>query len=283
MPVHTVFSVDDSLYLRWQAELLAYSHAKVGQPGPLTRLYSARSTPPPFAGQTFITEPFSPHPRTNDDYPIYNKVGALASWVTLSPPAEESLLVLDPDCIFLTPFDEPAERGRPLAQFIHYMNPRHPRHVELIKRHGYKPELVQAIGIPLLLHRDDAKELFPLWMEKTEAIRDDPMSCELAGWIADMWGYAFAAADLGLRHQLRRLCRWEIEDVADLPIIHYCYESKNAHGDWEWDKRTYQPWQPVAEPPYDTPMAGATLISLLNELAAKQTSTPRSSAADAAR
>ena len=48
--VHTVFSVDGSLYHRWQADLLAYSHRKARQPGSLTRLWSASERPTPFAG-----------------------------------------------------------------------------------------------------------------------------------------------------------------------------------------------------------------------------------------
>ena len=52
-------------------------------------------------------------------------------------------------------------------------------------------------------------EVVPLWIEKTEDIRNDPKSLELlgGGWIADMWGYTCAAAELGLRHKLRALAR----------------------------------------------------------------------------
>ena len=89
MEVHTVFSVDDSLYQRWQADLFAYSHRKVGQPGPLTRLWSGRGSPSPFAGLTFQTEPYSPHPVTGDNYPPYNKPSALAGWLEEAPPAAE--------------------------------------------------------------------------------------------------------------------------------------------------------------------------------------------------
>src|SRR5215469_5650674 len=103
MPIHTVFSVDGSLYQRWQADLLAYSHRKVNQPGPLTRLYSAWGEPPAFAGQTFQTMPYCPHPMSKDDYLPYNRIMALLTWLKQSPPSEETLLLLDPDCIFLTP------------------------------------------------------------------------------------------------------------------------------------------------------------------------------------
>jgi peptidyl serine alpha-galactosyltransferase len=266
--VHTVFSTDGSLYQRWQADLLAYSYKKVNQPGTLTRLYSASSSPPEFDGRTFQTAPYSPHPTTKDHYPPYNRIGALAEWLALSSPADETLLIVDPDFVFLTAYDEPVERGRPAAQPIGYMDPTIASNAKVLRRHGYNAESVQAIGVPLLIHPEDLRAVLPLWMEKTEAIRNDPMSRELVGWIADMWGYAFAAVQLGLRHELRDLALWQRDDQADLPFIHYCYES--AQGEWEWSKRTYRPWERVPEPPSDTPQATVALVSLLNELAERQ-------------
>ena len=58
--IRTVVSVDGSRYHRWQAELLAYSHRRVGQPGPLTRLWSAWAPPTAFPGETVWAEPYSP-------------------------------------------------------------------------------------------------------------------------------------------------------------------------------------------------------------------------------
>src|SRR3712207_457292 len=75
--VHTVFSSDGRLYQRWQADLLAYSHRKVHQPGPLTRLLSSYEQAPPFSSGTFQISPYSPHPLTGDDYAAYNKPKAI--------------------------------------------------------------------------------------------------------------------------------------------------------------------------------------------------------------
>jgi peptidyl serine alpha-galactosyltransferase len=269
--MHTVFSTDGSLYQRWQADLLAYSYRKVDQPGPLTRLYSAWNTPSTFDGQTFQTEPYSPHPTTNDDYPPYNRIGALLSWLKLSSPPEETLLILDPDCIFITAFDEAVECGRPIAQWIAHLDTSRPKNAELLKRHGFREESVQLMGIPLLIHREDLRVVLPLWMEKTEEIRNDPISRELSGWVAEMWGYVFAAAQLGLRHELRFLAHKNDEDESDkLPFIHYCHPSASARGQWQWHKWLYRAWDPVPEPPPDVPAPTVPFISLLNEFAQKQ-------------
>lgn len=268
MSVHTVFSVDGSLYHRWQADLLAYSHQKVGQPGPLTRLYSAHGRPPSFAGGTFRTEPYSPHPLSGDDYAPYNKPRALQAWLHEATPAEDVVLILDPDCVFLKPTTASVDRGAPLAQPMNYLIPT--ENPELVRRHCRQGAAVQGIGIPILIHRDDLRALVPRWLHKTEAIRDDPRSRELAGWIAEMWGYAFAAADLGLRHITQELARFQKQNRADLPIIHYCCSSQDADGHWEWDKRAYRPWKRVPDPPTATPLASVRFVGLLNEYAATQ-------------
>jgi peptidyl serine alpha-galactosyltransferase len=266
--IHTVFSVDGSVYQQWQADLLAYSHRKVGQPGPLTRLLSADGPSPRFAGRTFHTRPYCPHPATGDHYPPYNRIMALGAWLRKNPPAEEVILLLEPDCVFLAPLlpAEPVSRGHPVSHPIGYMDPV-PK-AELLQKHCSRPELVDAAGIPtVLIHRDDLMELVPLWIEKTENIRNDPKSLELidGGWIADMWGYTCAAAEIGLRHKLRPLARSQGEDQADLPIIHYCYDSSYAEHDWHWDKRTYRPWERVPDPPDEVPSVDKALIGLLNE------------------
>jgi hypothetical protein len=253
--------------MRWQADLLAYSHKKVNQPGPLTRLYSGWRIPPPFDGQTFHTIPYCPHPISGDHYPPYNRIMALLKWLRQSPPTGETILLLDPDCIFVTAYHSCSTVGSPVAQSIGYMCPTTARGAELLKRHGYKPESLQPIGIPILIHRDDLRVLLPRWQEHTEAIRNDPVSRDLASWTAEMWGYVFASAELGLRHELRELAHSQMDDRTDLPFIHYCYSSSNAQGQWEWTKRTYKPWASVTEPPNDTSQATVTLISLLNEFA----------------
>jgi hypothetical protein len=266
--IHTVFSVDGSLYQRWQADLLAYSHEKVGQPGPLTRLLSADGPPTPFAGRTFQTEPFRPHPVTGDYHLGSTRIMALKSWLQESPPTEEVVLLLDPDCVFLAPLllEEPVSRGHPISQPVWYMDPeRNQDNQEIVKKHCQNPEFVDAVGIPTLIHRDNLVELVPLWWKKTREIRNDPRSRALANWISGMWGYVSAAAELGLRHRQLELASWSSDNRADLPIVHYCYPVSDARKQWQWDKRNYRPWERVPDPPDDVPLASKALIGLLNE------------------
>jgi peptidyl serine alpha-galactosyltransferase len=266
--IHTVFSVSSSLYQRWQADLLAYSHEKVGQPGPLTRLLCSHEQPTPFACRTFRTAPYSPHPVSGDDYTAYNKPAALNAWLQEEPPSEDVLLILNPDCIFLEPLAGSVSRGSPVVQPWDLLHPT--QHRWFVEKHCSNPELVGDVGVPILIHKDDLVALAPLWLEKTEQIRSDPVSRQYVGWIAEMWGYTTAAAELGLRHTKRGMQRLQTEDRTDLPIVHYCYSSSDAKKRWTWSKRTYRPWERVPVPPDESSRASKVLIELLNEWVAMQ-------------
>lgn len=287
MRVHTVFSIENAPYQRWQAELLAFSHARAGQEGPLTCLVSGRHDLRPVLPRTFFTDSFCPHPRTRDGYSAYNKPAALGAWIREEPPDEEAVLIVDPDCVFLHPVDARVERGRPIATPIFYMdfrcgrNPvtppcaREPSAVmdwpvfhKLVARHCAQPERVQGVGIPTLIHRDDLEAIAPAWLRKTEEIREDRELRDGVGWIAEMWGYCIAAAEAGLEHELRDLGCFATEDRDDVPLVHYCYDARHPSGSWTWAKRAYRPWARVPDPPPGTPRAGVALARALNELVA---------------
>ena len=264
MTVHAVFSIDDSPYQRWQAELLAYSHRKVAQPGPLTCLLSGEAEPRPVLERIFHTRSWSFHPETGDHYPPFNRIAALIDWLRWAPPEEETVLLLDPDNVFLVPLDISVERGRPVAQPWSFPDPAD--NGELVAQHCLGPLFAQGVGIPLVIHRDDLAAVASGWLEKTEAIRNDPRSRELAGWLAEMWGYALAAAELGLTHELRETAMAPTEDRADLPIVHYFCGSESPDKSWQWNKWDYQAWERVEDPPLGVPAASVALVRLLNEL-----------------
>jgi hypothetical protein len=232
-------------------------------------LLSSYEQAPPFSGRTYQITPYSPHPLSGDDYAAYNKPAALRAWMQDDPPSEDTVLILDPDCVFLEPLTGSVSRGHPVAQLYSYLDPKGEDQVELAEKHCQNPELVDGVGIPILIHRDDLVALAPLWLKKTEEIRRDRRSRELAGWIAEMWAYVFAAAELGLNHTARELTRVTTEDAADLPIIHYCYGASDAEGNWRWDKWNYRPWERTSDPPHEVPLASKVLIGVLNEWVAR--------------
>ena len=281
--MHTVFSIGNNQYQRWQAQLLAYSHRRAQQAGPLTCLVSGLHNRDPVIDADFFTPNYFPHPVTGDRYAAYNKPAALMAWLREAPPAEETILLVDPDCIFLNALYRQAERGRPVAQSVFYMNLRQRPDLAqppagrrpalqtdwalvdaLLARYCRRPERVQGVGIPTLVHRDDLAALAPLWLAKTEMIRSDPDLRDRVGWIAEMWAYCMAAADLGLEHDERDLACFVTEDRDDVPLVHYCFDLGDGEGGWSWGKRSYRPWTRVPDPPADVPRSGQALIRVLN-------------------
>ena len=287
--MHTVFSIGNNHYQRWQARLLAYSHRRVRQPGKLTCLVSGLHNPEPVIDADFFTPNYFPHPVTGDRYAAYNKPASLMAWLREAPPDEETILLVDPDCVFLDAFQGRAGRGRPVAQPIFYMNLRErPVSVRppagrepffevdwepveaLLSKYCERPERVQGVGIPTLIHRDDLAVLAPLWLAKTERIRNDFDLRDGIGWIAEMWAYCMAAADLGLDHEERDLACFATEERDDLPLVHYCFDLRDGDGGWTWGKRSYQPWTRVPDPPADVPRSGRALIGILNTFVEEQ-------------
>ncbi|MCL7023632.1 hypothetical protein MKW94_029833, partial [Papaver nudicaule] len=66
------------------------------------------------------------------------------------------------------------------------------------------------VGGLLAMHIDDIKALAPLWLSKTEEVREDRAHWSTnytgdiygSGWISELYGYSFGAAEVGLRHKI---------------------------------------------------------------------------------
>lgn len=74
----------------------------------------------------------------------------------------------------------------------------------LAKLHTKHPELCDKVGGLLAMHIDDLRALAPMWLSKTEEVREDRAhwSTNLTGdiygkgWISEMYGYSFGAAEV---------------------------------------------------------------------------------------
>jgi hypothetical protein len=266
--INTVFSVDDSVYQRWQADLLAYSHKKVRQPGKLTRLWSSTKPPTPFEGDTVAVEPFATHPETGDYYPPYNKPTAIRQWLDRHGIEDETVLLIDPDFVFNTPITEEVEPGKPRGQRFFYVAGI--RAKQVIGRYHHSPTISQPIGVPILIHRSDLAVLLPQWISYTERIRQDKNSGSYAMAVAEMFGYVLSALENRVFHRLGDLGAFSFEDRIDLPLIHYPLPVRTPDRTRMWFKGTYRPWDvPDIDDAY--PAATKHVLSLLRELAERQT------------
>lgn len=74
----------------------------------------------------------------------------------------------------------------------------------LAKLHTEHPELCDKVGGLLAMHIDDLRALAPMWLSKTEEVREDRAhwatnitgDIYAKGWISEMYGYSFGAAEV---------------------------------------------------------------------------------------
>ncbi|QDU61187.1 hypothetical protein Pan216_20410 [Planctomycetes bacterium Pan216] len=271
--IHTVVSCEDNDYQYWQAELLAHSFFRSGMTGDLTLLVATEGAAPPthdFSAEVVTTHRASPHPETGDDYAAYNKPASLLEWFSNHRVDAEQILILDPDCIFLRPVLSQSGIGYPRADSVHYMDTTNERGSRLIQKHCRTgSQYAFPAVIPVLIEADDLRMILPRWLEATEEIRNDPESRDLAGWVAEMWGYVIAAAESGLVHLPSRFSAAPMDATTDCPIIHYCFDVDYGEGGYHWGKRTYAPWSKPEPLPREANGAARALLEILEEKAAR--------------
>ncbi|ESR60422.1 peptidyl serine alpha-galactosyltransferase [Citrus sinensis] len=215
--IHTLFSVECRNYFDWQTVGLMRSFKKAGQPGPVTRLLSCTDEDmKKYKGMhlapTMEVPSMSRHPKTGDWYPAINKPAGIVHWLKHSKDAEnvDWVVILDADMIIrgpIIPWELGAEKGRPVAALYGYLIG---CNNILAKLHTKHPELCDKVGGLLAMHIDDLRALAPLWLSKTEEVREDRAhwatnitgDIYASGWISEMYGYSFGAAEVGLRHKI---------------------------------------------------------------------------------
>ncbi|QCD93537.1 hypothetical protein DEO72_LG5g1612 [Vigna unguiculata] len=215
--IHTLFSVECQNYFDWQTVGLMNSYRKAKQPGPITRLLSCtdeekKNYKGMHLAPTFEVPSMSRHPRTGDWYPAINKPAGVVHWLKHSKDAKKVdwVVILDADMIIrgpIVPWELGAERGRPVAAYYGYLKGCDNILAQLHTKH---PELCDKVGGLLAFHIDDLRVFAPLWLSKTEEVREDRAHWATnitgdiygKGWISEMYGYSFGAAEVGLRHKI---------------------------------------------------------------------------------
>ncbi|CAJ2666070.1 unnamed protein product [Trifolium pratense] len=272
--VHTLFSVECQNYFDWQTVGLMNSYRKAKQPGPITRLLSCtdeekKNYKGMHLAPTFEVPSMSRHPITGDWYPAINKPAGVVHWLKHSKEAKnvDWVLILDADMIIrgpILPWELGAEKGRPVAAYYGYLKG---CDNILAKLHTKHPDLCDKVGGLLAFHISDLRRFAPLWLSKTEEVREDKEHWATnitgdiygKGWISEMYGYSFGAAEIGLRHKINDnlmlypgyVPREGIEPV----LLHYGLPF--SVGNWSFNKLAhhddgivYECNQLFPEPPY---------------------------------
>ncbi|KAK6928459.1 hypothetical protein RJ641_007050 [Dillenia turbinata] len=272
--IHTLFSVECRNYFDWQTVGFMHSFKKARQPGPVTRLLSCTEKEKKrYKGMdlapTLEVPSMSRHPKTGDWYPAINKPAGVVHWLKHSKDAEnvDWVVILDADMIIrgpIIPWELGAEKGTAVAAYYGYLigcdN-------ILAKLHTKHPEFCDKVGGLLAMHIDDLRALAPMWLAKTEEVREDRAhwatnitgDIYAQGWISEMYGYSFGAAEVGLRHKINddlMIYPGYIPRVGVEPILlHYGLPFKV--GNWSFsklehheDEIVYDCGRLFPEPPY---------------------------------
>ena len=239
--VHVVFSAECNHALTWQAVGLFHSHSAVGQPGNITRLLACseeqlRTYRGMDVGPTFVHHNMRfGHPTLIDEagYPSYNKPASVMFWLEQVRPTEEYIALLDTDMLLREPLDPIALGAAPgvvVSAEYSYLVGSEPQFARRFLDEHEVPLVVRCGGFHIF-HREDIRRIAPLWIEFTRRVRafahaepeayfaesflnwnrtDGLKAHELATrrnqgmWQAEMYGYIFGAARVGVSHVVRR-------------------------------------------------------------------------------
>ncbi|MCP4397979.1 MAG: hypothetical protein GY801_11875 [bacterium] len=264
---YIIYSISNSPYQEWQADLLDYSFTKVKQPGTLIRLcsedakYPKRKIPLSKAGLTICTPNFSRlTPET--DWPVMNKPGSLK--VLFKKKIfhdEDTLIFLDPDMIFVKIWAPEVKMGSAYGQkWKGYKN-------NYCQKTSIQPELCPAnedacLMYPFAITAGDMKNI----VENIEYFsRKGYLKCH--DWMADMSAFVIAMVKHKIRMETRDnigLCNnWDNKNDDAAPIMHYCQQMKNACGKKLWGKWRYQPWKLPPDPSRATNQVDREVLTML--------------------
>jgi hypothetical protein len=218
--LHTVFSTECNAYFDWQSLGLYNSWRRVGQKGKFTRLMACDASPAPgrdVVPDTHVHPNYAKHPVSGDEYSAYNKPASIDHWLKHATVTADYIIVLDADMIFRTAMTAEllgVKLGSPVSARYSYLKGTLPENYMGVKKRVPNVEKTQQVGGFTVMHRSDLTRLAPRWLYWTEQVRSDPDSWANTGdiyndngkagapWISEMYGYVFAAAEVGIHFQV---------------------------------------------------------------------------------
>ncbi|WJX65991.1 Peptidyl serine alpha-galactosyltransferase [Trifolium repens] len=199
-------------------------------------------------------------------YPAINKPAAVVHWLNHVNIDAEYIVILDADMIMrgpITPWEFKASRGHPVSTPYDYLigcdN-------ELAKLHTSHPEACDKVGGVIIMHIDDLRKFAMLWLHKTEEVRADRAHYARnitgdiyeSGWISEMYGYSFGAAELKLKHTINSEILIYPGYVPALNVKYrvFHYGLRFSVGNWSFDKADWREvdivnkcWSKFPDPP----------------------------------
>jgi hypothetical protein len=318
-PYHTLLTATGQVYQQWQCRIMYYHWKKQRDADPagkcteltgFTRLVASNGGRPDGLEKEipsyFATEYNGAELSRFHGYRVINRPYSVvqylksAAWRAV---AEEYVYIAETDHVMMHPLPNKAAEGSPMAYIFGYMGP-NPAHAKIIQKawpdgggEGWKK--VQSIGpSPVVIHKRDLEKVSKLWHETAVALKTDAAADSRLGWVIEMWGYAIAAAAVGLRHQEFRDFQVEpgalstASQLRDFEsrywVFHYTYQFEYmldgtpcqpwTIGEFSLDKRHFSdqyPTPPLPLPPPKSNVAAFWLTNAFNEAMAAIPEWPR--------
>jgi hypothetical protein len=257
---HLVISAENNPYMAWQSKLFFFSCVTRARQFPTIMVHSyGQNLHPGYveiaaAGGRVKVVPSYSVTRTGEYYVPRNTAGTLLHAADLGFPANDFLVICDPDMIFVQPPEFPRTLS---ANHYDYMNYDQEPIIQTGQKLGITSgELASRgyglrCGTPYVIPMTNARSLAETWLEAIDALTPHD-------WIDSMYAFGLAAMKLRLTVEVfDKLAFNEIPDhLLDRAIIHYCYGSEL------WTKRDYMTedkignvWTPSVQAPPNTVLA----------------------------
>jgi hypothetical protein len=262
-----VVSAENNPYMAWQSKLFHFSSlSRLGQT-PLIVVHESGATTLHEGFQELVRvggrverAPTYKLTAKGDLYPPRNTPGSLLHAAQAYGSEYDSLVLCDPDIIFVRPPEFPSALSGDYCSYMNYDLDC----VEVARQAlSISRDLIEEqketlrCGVPYVIPVDEARPLAEAWIK---ALDEFPAR----KWEDVMYAFGLAALKLGLKVNLTRMAQNNYWPDANLraDVVHYCY------GDETWSKRHYfreaqaeSVWQPPVESP-----AGTVLGEILSQL-----------------
>ena len=243
----TIYSVSNSDYQEWQADLLDKTFKQVGMPGTLYRLVSDDLDFPnrPFGTSSIskvIKVPsFAKLP--NRIYTAMNKPGSLIElFKRINIPNDTIMIFVDPDMIFTKPWLPTPDFGTVYGQRWKGYSKAYCANTQQLE--NCPNSETDSIMYPFSMRAADAKKISQDYFNYSAVFSNDWM-VEMAALVAAMKHSKLSI----ITNESIGLCNdWNNNNDPNAPILHYCQCVKDKYGNELWCKRRHTKGTKVPNP-----------------------------------
>jgi hypothetical protein len=236
-----VYNVESSEYFGYQVQTHFYSFQKTNSNsgGKYLRLLTCSEEDD--IAKDIPTVRVDRH-RESRNYSPINKPDSIDRWINSEgTDIPEVVLVVDPDNWFtkdVSVWVDNVREGQPIAQTAWFYGSREVDEIwKLVCENNCERDRTDHVAVPVFIHRNDLKKIAPLWTYYTlkviDKMKTDPdfasryQHTQVTGWSVEMIGYVYAAAHVGVYHDVQRFLqlrdvdpRVSKEHAARVPMIH---------------------------------------------------------------